>query len=255
MLDRLVDGARARAAGIAGDRARLERRAADLPAARGFAAALRGPGLAVIAEVKRHSPSAGPIAPDLDPGDLSAAYAAGGAAALSVLTEPEHFGALSGDLEAARSRVPLPVLRKDFIVDPVQVWEARVMGADAVLLIAAALDDTTLRLLVAEAALAGLGVLVEAHTSAEVHRALASGADVVGVNNRDLVTFAVDLETAERLRPLIPDGVVAVAESGVSSPEAAARMRVAGYDAVLVGEAAARAADPAAFIASLREAT
>jgi indole-3-glycerol phosphate synthase len=254
MLVRLIDGARLRAEAISPRMDDFRETSAALPPARDIAAALRAPGLSVIAEVKRRSPSAGAIAPDLDPASLAAAYAAGGAAALSVLTEPDLFGALPGDLEAARSHVSLPVLRKDFIVDPVQVWEARAMGADAVLLITGVLDDGTLRQLLDEAAAGGLGALVEAHTADEVRRSVAAGASIVGVNSRDLGTFTVDLTTAERLRPLIPAGVVAVAESGVISPEAARRMRASGYDAVLVGEAAARADDPASFITSLLEA-
>lgn len=255
MLDRLVDEARSRAAVIASAEDLLREASAALPPTRSLAAALQVPGFSVIAEVKRRSPSAGAIAPGLDPADLAAAYEGGGAAAVSVLTEPDHFGALPDDLERARSRVAVPVLRKDFIVAPVQVWEARVMGADAVLLITAAMDDATLRRLLDEAAAAGLGVLVESHTADEVRRSVAAGASVVGVNNRDLRTFTVDLTTAERLRRLIPEGVVAVAESGVTSPEAARRMQSYGYDAVLIGEAAARADDPAGFIASLLEAS
>jgi indole-3-glycerol phosphate synthase len=254
-LDRLVDEARNRAAVIAPAADHLREAGAGLPPTRSLAEALQVPGLSVIAEVKRRSPSAGAIAPELDPGDLATAYEAGGAAAVSVLTEPDHFGAVHDDLARARSRVSVPVLRKDFIVAPVQIWEARVMGADAVLLITAALDDAMLRRLLDEAAAAELGVLVESHTADEVRRSVEAGASVVGVNSRDLGTFTVDLATAERLRPLIPEGVVAVAESGVTSPEAARRMRSCGYDAVLVGEAAARADDPAAFVASLLEAS
>jgi indole-3-glycerol phosphate synthase len=255
MLDLLVAEAKARAASLAAERPRFERAATTLPPPGDLVAALRVPGLSVIAEVKRRSPSAGAIAPALDAAGLAAAYVEGGAAAVSVLTERDHFGALPDDLNAVRATVSVPVLRKDFIVDPVQVWEARVMGADAVLLIVAALDDDRLRSLLAEAAAAGMSALVEAHTTGEVRRAVDAGARLVGVNNRDLGTFEVDPTTAVRLRPAIPSGIVAVAESGVSDAAAAARMRDAGYDAVLVGEAAVRAADPAAFVAALRKAS
>lgn len=252
MLDRLVAAARKRAGAITSSIDTMRQSVADAPAARDFGAGLVGPGLSVIAEVKRRSPSVGSIDVALDPGPLAAAYQAGGAAAVSVLTEPEHFGAEPGDLAAARAATSLPVLRKDFIVDAAQVWEARLMGADAVLLIAAMLGDGALSRLIAETREAGMAALVEAHTEREVRDAVAAGADIIGVNNRDLGSFEVDLATSERLRPLIPAGVVAVSESGVSSPQAAARMAAAGFDAVLVGEAAVRAADPASFVAALR---
>lgn len=224
------------------------------PPPRSFVDALAAPGLAVIAEVKRRSPSAGDIAPDLDPAVLARAYAGGGASAISVLTEPDHFGAKAGDLAAVRNAVGLPVLRKDFILHPAQVWEARAMGADAVLLIAAVLDDDALDLLMATAASAGIAALVEVHTADEAVRGPVQQAAVVGVNNRNLTDFVTDLATAERLRALLPADCVAVAESGVSSPAGAARMAAAGYDAILVGEAAVRSGDPARFVAGLREA-
>jgi indole-3-glycerol phosphate synthase len=223
--------------------------------ARDFAGALALDGLSVIAEVKRRSPSRGPIAEDLDAPDLAGRYAAGGAAAISVLTEPEFFSGSPADLAAVRAAVDLPVLRKDFVVHPAQVWETRALGADAVLLIVAVLDDSELVGLLATAAEAGLAALVEVHTAAEAERALWAGAGIIGVNNRDLTTFDVDLGTAERLRAGLPEGVIAVAESGVSSPAGAARMSAAGYEAILVGEAAVRAVDPAAFVRSLRDAS
>lgn len=215
-----------------------------------FVRALRQPGLAVVAEVKRRSPSAGAIAPIPDPAALARAYAAGGAVAVSVLTEPERFGGSLGDLEAVARAVRVPVLRKDFLLDPLQLAEAAEAGAGAVLLIVAALGGRTAAMLAASGRL-GLEALVEAHDEAELDAALAAGALVVGVNSRDLRTFAVDLRVAERLRPRIPAGVVAVAESGVRTPEDARRLREAGYDAVLVGEALAAAADPAARVAAL----
>jgi indole-3-glycerol phosphate synthase len=205
----------------------------------------------VIAEVKRRSPSVGPIAPSLDPAVLAAEYATGGAAAVSVLTEPSFFGGSKGDLHAVRSATTLPVLRKDFVLDPAQVWESRAMGADAVLLIVAILDDETLGRCVEAADAAGIAVLVEIHHESEALRAMAAGARIVGVNNRDLTTFDVDVSRAERMRGLLAADTLTVAESGVSSPETARRMADAGYDAVLIGEAAVTADDPSAFVASI----
>lgn len=229
------------------------RAAASLaPPPRGFARSLNSPGLSVIAEVKRRSPSKGPIDPSLDAGGLAAAYERGGAAAVSVLTEADHFGALPGDLAAVRSAVGVPVLRKDFVLHPVQVWEARAMGADAVLLIAAVLSDAELAVAMETARECGLDALVEVHDAKEAQRVTDLGATLVGVNNRNLRTFAVDLATAESLRGLLPAGCTAVAESGIDSAESASQMAAAGYDAVLVGEAAVRHSDPAAFVASLQ---
>lgn len=210
------------------------------------------PGLSVIAEVKRRSPSKGDLALGLDPATQAELYSAGGAAAVSVLTEPGFFGGSNDDLVAVREACPLPVLRKDFTVSAAQVWEARAIGADAVLLIVAALTDDELLRFLGEAADAGLAALVEVHTGAEAERALAAGATLIGVNNRDLATFTVDLGTAERVAPLL-DGVVRVAESGIGDPQDAARMARAGYDAVLVGESLVRSEDPAGFIGRLRE--
>jgi indole-3-glycerol phosphate synthase len=230
-------------------------RAAATRAPVAFDEALRAPGLSVIAEIKRRSPSAGDIAPDLDPALLAVAYEAGGAAAISVLTEPDHFGGSLSDLEAVEAVSGLPLLRKDFILHPVQIAQGRALGADTVLLIAAVLDDPTLASLIETAKGLGMVALVEAHDGEEVARAAAAGARVIGVNNRDLRTFEVDLGTAERLRGVIPAGVVAVAEGGVTSDEGARRMYHAGYDAILVGQAAATAQDPASFVAGLREAS
>lgn len=212
------------------------------------------PGLSVIAEVKRRSPSKGDLALGLDPATQAELYSAGGAAAVSVLTEPAFFGGSNDDLVAVREACPLPVLRKDFTVSAAQVWEARAIGADAVLLIVAALTDDELLRFLGEAADAGLAALVEVHTGAEAERALAAGATLIGVNNRDLATFTVDLGTAERVAPLL-DGVVRVAESGIGDPQDAARMARAGYDAVLVGESLVRSEDPAGLIGRLREVT
>ena len=254
VLQRLVDGSRERAEPLRPHLDRLVEHCATMEPVRSLGTALRQPGMSVIAEVKRRSPSAGPIAPDLDAVALARAYRAGGAAAVSVLTEPDGFGAWPADLPAVARYADLPTLRKDFVVEAAQVWETRAMGADAVLLIVAILDEGALAGLLIAARGAGLEALVEAHTEAEVAAAVDAGASIVGVNNRDLGTFAVDLAIAERLRAAIPDDVVTVAESGMSSPAAAARMADAGYDAILVGEAASRAADPAGFVASLRTA-
>jgi indole-3-glycerol phosphate synthase len=230
--------------------------AAGRPPARGFAARLVADGgaPAVIAEIKRRSPSKGDLAPDLDPVGLAAAYEAGGAACLSVLTDEAFFGGSVADLTAARSGCGLPVLRKDFTVDERDVADARLMGADAVLLIAAALDDGLLGRSVALAADLGLDALVEVHDEEELGRALAAGAKLVGVNCRDLTTFEVDLDLPERLASGLPDDVVAVAESGIRSEADAARMAAAGYTAVLVGETLVTSPDPGAAVGRLRAA-
>lgn len=214
----------------------------------GFMAALEGAGLGVIAEVKKKSPSRGTIDADLDPVAQAGAYEAGGAVAVSVLTEPHFFSGSVDDLIAVKERIDLPVLRKDFVVDPVQVVQARAIGADAILLIMACLTDRQATDLLNEAATWGLDVLVEAHTGDEARRAIDCGARIVGVNNRDLSTFDVDLAMAERIAPLLPAEVVRVAESGIWTADDAMRMRAAGYDAVLVGEALVRSDDPGALI-------
>lgn len=232
----------------------LRARALEAPPTRDFAGALRRPDgrLAVIAELKRRSPSKGDLAPGLDPAATARAYEAGGAAALSVLTDAPYFGGSVTDLESARAATEVPVLRKDFTIDEVQVYEARAIGADAVLLIAAALpDDALLADLHALARELGLGVLVEAHDGHEVERALGVGARVVGVNSRDLSTFAEDLGVAESAAGAIPPDVVAVAESAIRSVDDAARMAAAGFDAVLVGEALVRAGDPRGLVAAM----
>jgi indole-3-glycerol phosphate synthase len=223
--------------------------------ARDFAAALRTPGLSIIAEIKRRSPSAGEINTTVDPVRQAIAYEQGGASAISVLTEPHFFGGSLDDLTAVSSAVSIPVLRKDFTRRPSQIWEARAAGADAVLLIVAALSDAELTELLEVARLVGVTAIVEAHTHDETLRAVALRADVIGVNNRDLHTFATDLSVAEGAAPLLPSTSVRIAESGVSTAVGAARMAHAGYDAILVGEALVRAADPAALVASLRAAS
>ena len=226
---------------------------ASAPAVRGFAAALEAAdGLAVIAEIKRRSPSMGEMAPDLDPAVMAKSYADGGAAALSVLTDADYFGGSPDDLVAARAAVDLPVLRKDFTVCEGDVRAARAMGADAILLIVAALDDAELRDFHEAATGFGMDALVEVHDDAELARALAVDARIVGVNQRDLHTFEVDHERALRMADAIPSGVVRVAESGVRDAADARRLRDAGYNAVLVGQTLVTAGDPAETVRSLR---
>ncbi len=225
-------------------RAAGERRAASDPP-RSFAAALRRPGLSLIAEHKRRSPSAGEIGAPRTLEEVVGAYERAGAAALSILTEGPNFGGSLADLSAARAALsrPLPLLRKDFVVDPYQVHEAFAAGADAILLIVAALGHQALAELHALAGELGLGVLVEIHDEPELRRALAIGAEIVGVNNRDLTTLEVDTARTFELRALIPAGTVVVAESGFSRAEQLGRLTAAGVDAVLIGEALMRADD------------
>jgi indole-3-glycerol phosphate synthase len=208
--------------------------------------------MAVIAEIKRRSPSKGDLFPDLDPGLLAKQYADGGAACLSVLTDQAFFGGSQDDLQAARAAVAVPVLRKDFTVGPADVCDTRIMGADAVLLIVAALDDAELADLHALAVELGLDALVEVHDEPELERALAVGATLVGVNQRDLVTFEVDHDRARRVAAAMPADVVRVAESGVRGPEDAASLQAAGYDAVLVGETLVTSGDPTVAVTALR---
>ena len=224
-------------------------KAESLPPARDLRAALRGG--AVIAEMKRRSPSAGALRAAAEPGRLAAGYAAAGAAAISVLTDAADFGGSLDDLAAARAATDLPLLRKDFTVDPLQVAEARVAGADWVLLIVALLQDALLDECLEAVRRASAHAIVEVHDEAETARALASGAECVGINNRDLRTLRTDLDTFSRLRRLIPDGVTCIAESGVRDAADAARLVGEGADAVLVGEALMRAPDPAATCAAI----
>jgi len=221
------------------------------PARRAFAHAISRIQVNVIAEFKRRSPSRGAIREDLAPDDVAVAYEAAGAAALSVLTDEEFFGGSADDLRRARGATLLPVLRKDFVVDPYQVWEAAALGADAVLLIVAALTDAELRLLLETAEGAGVESLVEVHDRGELDRALGVGAGIVGVNSRDLKTMKVDLETALGLASAVPDQVIAVAESGIASGADVRRLRAAGFDAFLVGEHLMLAPDPGTALAAL----
>jgi indole-3-glycerol phosphate synthase len=215
---------------------------------RDFRAALAAPGVSVIAEVKRRSPSKGDLTPDLDPALVAKSYAEGGAAALSVLTDGQYFGGSPADLGAARDACDLPVLRKDFTVDARDIADARLMGADAVLLIVAALSDEELARFRSLAADLGLAALVEVHDEEELDRALAAGADIVGVNQRDLRTFDVDRTLAARLATRIPAGVLTVAESGIRKPADVPP----GVDAILVGESLVTSPDPTAAVRELR---
>ncbi|MGA1075543.1 MAG: indole-3-glycerol phosphate synthase TrpC [Ilumatobacteraceae bacterium] len=252
-LDRILE--RHRAVAAVDDRpiGDLIARIDELPPVRGFRDALAGADrLAVISEVKRRSPSKGDLNIGLDPAAMAQAYAAGGASCMSVLTDVEFFGGSVDDLRVARAACSLPVLRKDFTVSTLDVVDTRLMGADCVLLIAAALSPAELGDLHRTALDVGLDVLVEIHDEAELSVALDIGATLVGVNQRDLVTFEVDHERAVRMAAAIPPGVVKVAESGVRGIGDAQSLRDAGYDAVLVGESLVRAADPVAAVAELR---
>ncbi len=229
----------------------VARRAAAAPQPLDFRAALDGPDIAVIAEIKRYSPARGALRLDLDAGAMAARYTDAGAAAISVLTDQQYFRGADADLIAVRDRVRLPLLRKDFVLDPYQVYEARALGADAVLLIVRALDTARLQVLAALAAELGMAALVEVHTAAELGVALEIGATLVGINNRDLSRMTIDLDTTARLRPRLPPVVTVVSESGISSPDDVRRLRSIGVDAVLIGSALVSAADPARLLHDL----
>ncbi len=217
----------------------------------GLKEALSGPELAVIAEFKRRSPSAGVLREDAAVGEITLAYAKGGASAISVLTEEPHFGGSLEDLRVARASCAVPLLRKDFIVDPYQLREAREAGADAVLLIVAALSDEELAGLREAARALGLDALVEVHSREELRRALAAEADLIGINNRDLRDFTVDIGTTLALMPEVPAGVTVVSESGIEGAQQLERLREAGVDAALIGESLMRASDPASALEAL----
>jgi indole-3-glycerol phosphate synthase len=231
--------------------AELERAVAAAEPAGRLGVALRAPGVSVIAEFKRRSPSGGVLRPGASARDLARLYAANGATALSVLTDVTYFGGSDDDLVNARLASGLPVLRKDFVVDPYQVYEARALGADAVLLIVRALAQPELVQLLRLAHDLGLDALVEAHSAEEVQRALDAGARTVGVNNRDLDRLVTDPTLALRLRPLVPKTVVFVAESGIHEPAQVAELAEAGVDAVLIGEALVKSTDPGARLRDL----
>jgi indole-3-glycerol phosphate synthase len=251
LLAEIVSAARQRAAALSSRGAALERAAANAAVGPSFGAALAGRAVAVIAEIKRRSPSAGDIQPALDPARHAAAYAAGGAAAISVLTDPSYFGGSLEDLVQVVRATTVPVLRKDFIVHELQIVEARAAGASAVLLIARVLPPRELRILAARARGLGLGTLIEVHTAAEVEDALAAEPTAVGINSRDLATFTVDPVAALRLVAHVPAGTPAVAESGIVSRDDVVRAASAGADAVLVGTAVARAANPGGAVRAL----
>jgi indole-3-glycerol phosphate synthase len=255
-LDRILEHHRAVAAADQRPLAPLLDEATAMPAVRPFAAALRHDAtsgqLAVISEIKRRSPSKGDLNVALDPAALAQTYERGGASCLSVLTDADFFGGSVADLQAARGACNLPVIRKDFTVDARDVCDTRLMGADCVLLIAAALAPSELAELHDLALQLGLDALVEIHDEVELEHALAAGATLIGVNQRDLMTFQVDHERAVRMAGVIPDGAVKVAESGVRGADDARSLWAAGYDAVLVGETLVTAADPAAAITALR---
>jgi indole-3-glycerol phosphate synthase len=239
ILHNIVETKRAEIMALGSRRGAFEAtaRAAPRPRAFGDALTVDANTVSVIAEVKRRSPGAGDIRPELDAAELARAYADAGASAVSVLTDGVYFGGSLEDLAAVREAVTLPVLRKDFTLDPVQVYEARSAGADAVLLIVRILDDETLRELLDLAGELGLAALVEVHDAPELDRALEAGARLLGINNRDLVTFRSDLAVTEDLAAAVPDEATVVSESGIRSPEDVARVGRAGADAVLVGEA------------------
>jgi len=235
--------------------AELRARVADLPPTRGFAAALEEriawKHTGVIAEIKKASPSKGIIRADFDPARIAQSYARHGAACLSVLTDVDFFQGADADLQQARAACPLPVLRKDFTVAAYQVWEARTLGADCILLIVAALSDAQLAKLAGLAAEIGLDVLIEVHDAAELQRALRVPAPLLGINNRDLRSFATTLDTTLHLRDQVPPGRRLVTESGIHTQDDVARMRAAGIEAFLVGEAFLREPDPGAALQRL----
>ena len=253
-LDKIVQSHRENAAREHRNLDELVAQAGLLPATRGFAEQLvvgSREQLCVIAEIKRKSPSKGVLHPDLIASNISALYEQGGASCLSVLTDEHFFGGSVEDLQRARASTSLPVIRKDFTVSEFDVVDARLMGADCVLLIAAALSNDELSLFFDLAMHIGLDVLVETHDESELDRALNVGANIVGVNQRDLITFEVDHARAERMASLIPPTVVRVAESGVRDAHDARRLRDAGYDAVLVGESIVTAVDPVSAVRDL----
>lgn len=251
VLSELLSEAQVRGSRLKKTRRDLERRCADAPAPPSFVLALRRPDVAVIAEVKRASPSRGTINPTLDAQAWAVSYAEGGAAAISVLTEPSHFGGSERDLETVSAAVGIPLLRKDFIVSQEQLLEARALGAAAALLIARALRREQLETLSSFALSIGLEPFIEVHAEAEIVRLADLGARVIGINNRDLETLEVDADNFARLAPLAPRKVILVAESGIENRRDVERLGAAGADAVLVGSSLSAATDPAAAVRAL----
>lgn len=233
---------------------RVAQRAALAPKARDFKAALRQPGVSIVAEIKRQSPAKGALKLDMDAPTMAATYAQAGASCLSVLTDEKYFKGSDADLVAVRQRVQVPVLRKDFVVSPYQVYEARALGADAVLLIVLALRPAEILEMSRLAHAVGMAALVEVHSEEELGVALDIGADLVGVNNRDLTRMVTDLETTARLRPLVPPGVTLVSESGIRTAEDVAWLAGLGVDAALVGESLVTAPDAAVLLRSFLDA-
>ena len=223
----------------------------ELSPVRDFRGAIAASGMSLIGEIKRASPSRGDLNPTLDPAALASAYETGGAHAVSVLVEPEFFKGSEEDLRRAREATQLPVLWKDFVISPAQVIRARFVGADGILVVVRILDDTTLQMIMTMARELELCPLVEVFDETDLERALGAGADVVGVNHRDLETFEEDTTATKRLRPLVPDGVLVVAESAISSRADVADLEAIGVDAILVGEALVRSSDPGAKIREL----
>lgn len=255
VLGQILDETRARLRSDPVDEALLEAQARARPPGPNAMASLIQPGVRIIAEVKRSSPSAGDILRSADPMGIAQTYQRAGAAAISVLTEPKHFGGSLADLRAVTGSCDLPALRKDFIVSRRQIAEARLAGASMVLLIVAGLTDAELEARIADAMDLGLQPLVETHTAEEVQRALGAGATLIGINSRDLISLRVDLAVAESLRSLIPDDVIAVAESGIAGPTDITRLRSAGFDVFLIGSALMEARDPGAALARMLEAS
>jgi indole-3-glycerol phosphate synthase len=252
ILARIVKNKRVELRETSQQRAELERTAADRRDVRNFRAALTASEPAIIAEIKKASPSKGVLLEAFHPEAIARVYESGGAAALSVLTDFDFFKGTMDDLVCAREASRLPVLRKDFTIDEVHVIEAAAHGADAILLIAALLDELTMRRFRELAAHYKMAALVEVHDEAELDRALGSGAEIIGVNNRNLHTFEVTLETSLRLAEKIPSGVLKISESGVHSSEDVKTLRAAGFQAFLVGEHLMKSADPAAALGELR---
>lgn len=254
VLDSILEGVRedmeTRRAAVSLDELKKRVASGSVPAPRDALAALSGPELALIAEVKRASPSKGDLAQIPDPDALAATYEAAGASVISCLTEQRRFKGSLDDFDAVRAAVDIPLLRKDFIIDEYQIWEARAHGADLILLMVVSLDQPTLVRFLDLVHTLGMNALVEVHTEEEAHRAVAAGARIIGVNARNLKTLEVDRSIFGRIAPLIPQSAVAVAESGVGRPEHVAAYRAAGADAVLVGEGLVTSGDPAQTVAS-----
>ena len=254
ILDDIVAHKREELAAAIDSLADVKAAAKDAPPPRGFGQALAAPGLSVIAEVKRKSPAKGVLNAQVDPAAQAQTYAQAGASAISVLTDRRYFDGSNADLAAIRPSVQLPLLRKDFTIAEYHVYEARVIGADAVLLIVRALDQAQLEAFQALAHELGMDALVEVHNEAELERACQARARIIGINNRDLGTLTVDVNTTAKLRPLVPAGVTLISESGIRTPDDVRTVTRSGVDGILVGEALMAAGDPAATLRGFLEA-